>query len=368
MNNTILKNNIIQHFECYPKAKIQDYLKFIYQEEFGCGHLLADVGASFERLKEEAMVANMSQPTVEILGENFARLHLSALKELSMETFHRLFVLSARQLTGSEQGFYAKAELLKEVCLSENLPFTVEEIELELAELKKKTLKPFSHSLSFHQEYQPAYRVIEQKYVQFLPLIAKIDEMLTQNPQTVLSIDGDCGSGKTTLAELLREIYDCNLISMDDFFLQKEQRTPERLAEIGGNIDYERFCDEVLIPLKAGVSFSYQPFNCQTFAFDDPVHLQTKNLTIIEGSYSQHPIFAKNYDWKVFLSVPENIQSTRILKRNGAFLHEKFQNIWIPMEKKFFSTYQIKENSDMQFEILTSSEQNNHVKTEQFTS
>lgn len=28
---------------------------------------------------------------------------------------------------------------------------------------------------------------------------------------------------------------------LDDFFLRMEQRTPERLREVGGNVDYERF-------------------------------------------------------------------------------------------------------------------------------
>ena len=44
---------------------------------------------------------------------------------------------------------------------------------------------------------------------------------------------------------------------MDDFFLRPEQRTKMRLAEIGGNVDYERFYREVLIPLKKKEPFAY---------------------------------------------------------------------------------------------------------------
>ena len=32
---------------------------------------------------------------------------------------------------------------------------------------------------------------------------------------------------------------------MDDYFLQPYQRTEERLAEPGGNVDYERFKEEI---------------------------------------------------------------------------------------------------------------------------
>ena len=84
----------------------------------------------------------------------------------------------------------------------------------------------------------------------------KIDELLTQKDMVVVAIDGKCTSGKTTLASKLAQIYDCNVFHMDDFFLRPEQRTPERFAEIGGNVDYERFREEVLLPLKSGKAFS----------------------------------------------------------------------------------------------------------------
>ena len=87
----------------------------------------------------------------------------------------------------------------------------------------------------------------------------KIDELLTQKDMVIVAIDGKCTSGKTTLASQLAEVYDCNVFHMDDFFLRPEQRTPERFAEIGGNVDYERFREEVLLPLKSGKAFSCRP-------------------------------------------------------------------------------------------------------------
>ena len=55
----------------------------------------------------------------------------------------------------------------------------------------------------------------------------------------IVAIDGRCGSGKTTLGEYLEQVFDCNLFRMDDFFLRMEQRTPQRLKETGGNVDYD---------------------------------------------------------------------------------------------------------------------------------
>ena len=70
---------------------------------------------------------------------------------------------------------------------------------------------------------------------------AKIDMLLGEREFVIVAIDGKCTSGKTTLAGRLAEIYDCNVFHMDDFFLRPEQRTAERFAEVGGNVDYERF-------------------------------------------------------------------------------------------------------------------------------
>ena len=68
----------------------------------------------------------------------------------------------------------------------------------------------------------------------------------------LIAVDGRCASGKTTLAATLEEETGCNVVHMDDFFLRPEQRTPQRLAEPGGNVDYERFRQEVILPLSRG--------------------------------------------------------------------------------------------------------------------
>ena len=112
----------------------------------------------------------------------------------------------------------------------------------------------------------------------------QIDGLLAEKDMVIMAIDGKCTSGKTTLASKLAEIYDCNVFHMDDFFLRPEQRTPERFAEVGGNVDYERFQEEVLLPLKSGKAFSYRPFDCSTFALAAPVSVTPKKLNIIEGT------------------------------------------------------------------------------------
>lgn len=353
---------LLEQFRLYPESQLQDFLKLVYQNEFGCGHLLNDTARSFSVLKNEYHTINkedFSDP-VENIGEEFARVHLRVLQQtgLTIETLHRIFALSAQKETGSQESFLKKVEIVRNLCAMGKLPFSVEEVEARINEWKNKPLVPFRHSEHFRQTYHPAYRVIEKKYADILPLLAQIDTLMQNQKSVVLSIDGDCGSGKSTLAEVLRQIYDCSIIRIDDFFLRKEQRTPERVAEIGGNIDYERFSDEVLSQLRMQNSFAYRPYNCMVQKLDEPILIASKRLMIVEGSYSQHPLFDGFYDLKVFLSIPSKIQHARILERNGAQMYEKFEKIWIPMEKRYFEHFQIREKSDLQFEFLSGTEEN----------
>ena len=165
--------------------------------------------------------------------------------------------------------------------------------------------------------------------------IKQIDDLLTQKDAVIVAIDGKCTSGKTTLASKLAKLYDCNVFHMDDFFLRPEQRTPERFAEVGGNVDYERFLEEVLLPLKSSKTFSYRPFDCSTFTLSDPVIVTPKRLNIIEGTYSHHPYFGNPYDLKILLTIDEETQRRRILDR-PEFLHKRFFEEWIPMENRYF--------------------------------
>lgn len=181
-------------------------------------------------------------------------------------------------------------------------------------------------------------------------LKSRIDLLLSTKDTVLVAIDGSCTSGKTTLADLLTKEYNCNIFHMDDFFLQPEQRTPERFMETGGNVDYERFKEEVLIPLAEGTAFSYRPFDCSTFSLSAPVAVSPKKLSIIEGTYSQHPYFGNIYDLTIFLTVTPELRRARILER-PAVLHQRFFNEWIPMEQQYFEGFSIREKADVIIEL-----------------
>ncbi|MBE6836679.1 MAG: uridine kinase [Ruminococcus sp.] len=178
-----------------------------------------------------------------------------------------------------------------------------------------------------------------------------IRKRLSEKSPLIVAIDGRCASGKTTLAQKLREEFQCNTISADHFFLQPHQRTKERLSTAGENIDHERFLSEVLVPLKANKDFYYRPFDCSTGGFGEEIHIKSQPLTIIEGSYCCHHKLREYYDIKLFLTISPEEQKKRIVLRDGAEKAEIFKNKWIPLEEEYFTKCDIKNHCDYIFTV-----------------
>lgn len=155
------------------------------------------------------------------------------------------------------------------------------------------------------------------------------------------AIDGRCAAGKTTLAAKIQAETGCTLLHMDDFFLRPEQRTKERLLLPGGNVDWERFRGEVLLPLSRGEPFCYRPYNCHMQKLMEPVPVTPGPLIVVEGSYSCHPELWNFYGLHVFLTVSREEQLSRIKARNGEEALSVFRDRWIPLEERYFQAFDL---------------------------
>jgi uridine kinase len=224
------------------------------------------------------------------------------------------------------------------------LPFTSEAFDRELTLWREQDYPAIHHSEAFRTAYRPAYRVIAKEYLPFLPLLAAIDGR--GDTPTVVAVEGGSGSGKTTLSRLLESLYDCTVFHMDDFFLRLEQRTPQRFAEVGGNVDRERFLAEVLLPLHRGEPVTYRKFDCATMSLGAEETVVPKKLVIVEGAYAMHPELAQYYDLSVFLQITPEQQRQRILERNGP-MAQRFFTEWIPLENRYFEQTHIINRCDL---------------------
>ena len=327
---------LLEHYKKYPKLRAEDIFKYLFQSAFGCEHLVSDYSAALNYIKKE--LENVSAlPTLDELDGEYTRVHISC---LAPETLARLFCLSAKKEEGLE-ALKAKLNVARELVADGTLSLDADEFEKKLNAWRSAGYPALHHSDAFREAYHPAYRVISNKYVKFLSLFAAIDRLAASGRATI-AIEGGSASGKSTLADLLASVYDCNVFHMDDFFLRPEQRTPERFAEIGGNVDRERFLEEVLAPLSKGEAVCYRPFDCARWALGEPISVEPKRLTIVEGAYSMHPELEGFYDYSVYLDIDADYQRERVLKRNPA-LANRFFGEWIPLENRYFEGMRVKE-------------------------
>ena len=346
-SDALTKKRLIELAEKYKTVEPKDVYKFLYQSTFGCGHMVSDTDAAVRYIKEEAKSAQpKAESAPEELDGDFCRVHLSVLDTgLSPETLGRLFYLSARERTGDTEFFERRLSIAEELAANEVFPFTAAKFKEAVAKYKKEGFPSVSHSPLYKERYKPAYRVIAKRFAPFIPLFSRLDRELPRGKVT-LAIEGGSGSGKSTLGEILHELYGACVLHMDDFFLRPEMRTPERLSEVGGNVDRERFLLEVLTPLSCGEPIDYRRFDCTTGTLLPPERITQGRLTVVEGAYSMHPELAGFYSLSVFLDIDPALQRERITARNGK-LTERFFTEWIPLEVRYFSATDIKSRCDL---------------------
>lgn len=335
-----LRQILLAHSERYPQMETQDYIKLLYQQEFGCGHMLPDAGASLQRIAEEYRVLAGQPPKQffgESIGNDLCRLYLDAplLGEEHLALLNRMFAATANTHSGNLGQFEEKLNLLEQLAAQSQLPLDATQLRGTLENYRKAGCQPLGHSDRYRQCYSPHYRVVKQAYGFFWPAFEAVQRLIDSGRPVTVAIDGRCGSGKTLLGAALQQVFGGNLFHMDDFFLPFTLRTQQRLTAPGGNIHHERFLQEVLVPLVAGQDVTFRAFDCATGEFRAP---QTKNyqpLNFVEGSYAHHPAFAGHYDLRIVLTCPPQVQFKRLAAREAPESFQRFVRQWVPMEERY---------------------------------
>lgn len=332
--------------------ELQDLFKALHQSVFGCGHFVTEDGR--DRLMQElaALPPTGEDWGIEPLDGPFFRFHLRHLvpSGLSPETLYRVFALSAKRDGGGTEELERKLRCLLELT-AKNGPWTVQEAEEAVRAWRTAGFPACHHSKTVEERYHPAYRVVHRDAVWMLPLLASIDGLLERKGGGIVAIEGGSASGKTTLAQQLAQIYDCAVYHMDDFFLQPWQRTAQRLSQPGGNVDRERFLEEVLLPVTRGETVRLRRYDCRTQTIQPAVEQGPKALTIVEGAYSMHPDLASYYALSAFLAVDPEIQHARIEVRNQPEQQVRFFNTWIPLEQRYFQAMDVQRRCDLTLEV-----------------
>lgn len=187
------------------------------------------------------------------------------------------------------------------------------------------------------------------RYERLLPLLERLAQLAEQDPAAirVIALDGRSASGKTTMAGQLAQILKAGVVHTDDFFLPAELRTPQRYAQPGGNLHYERLKEEVLPRVRSGAAFSYRRFDCGTMTLNGIRSVNAGRWRIVEGAYSCHPQLGGYMDLRVFSDVGPEEQQRRIRERGGDAQARRFAERWIPLEEAYLAAFSIPAQADV---------------------
>ena len=350
---SVIQHILSLHAQRYPGMEARDYIKLLYQSEFGPGHLTAEDDA-FNSLRAEfsqAVKEDYSpEYAVEAIGGGLCRTHLDPrlLSEEDLPLLCRCFIRSARP-RGSTAGLWEKLGTLSAMAWSGALPLELKELELFLALYDSEGCPPLAHSDSYRELHRPHYRVMDRDLSLYAPALRAIDALLrhTKGP-VIVAVGGRCASGKTTFAQKAAELFEeCNVFHMDDFFLPADKRTPERLAAPGGNVDYERAATELFEPLRREEAVAHRRFDCHSMTMGEPQGVPFRRLNLVEGSYALHPALADYSTFRVFFTCSPEIQLLRLEQRESPESLKKFKERWIPMEENYFGPLSIEARSDI---------------------
>lgn len=318
---------ILQHYSKYPQMQLQDFVKLLYQANFGCEHIFSDKMVGYIDSEMQQCQCS-SAPLFEQISDEYCRVDLSAYKALGGTSQTLGKCMRNVHASGTKQHLCNQLDqlllLIKDGTIGLDYHQAVEQIEW----YKQQDCPAIHHSQQYRDSYHPHYRVVYTKQAMLLRAMVQIEGNLAQGKPIVVGMDGPCGSGKSTLAQVLSQHLSCPIIHADHFFLPPELRTMQRI-QAGQNLHWEALLP-VIEKAKQCKDFVYQVYNCQTNSYLDK-QFNAASCTIVEGSYSLVEPLRHLYDVTILLQIDADKQLQRLTKRQGNI--EQFVNKWIVYEQ-----------------------------------
>ena len=321
-----------------PAVQQEDAVKFVFQAMLGMGHLLSARKKITRHIAREMdeIAADPAEPMFEILSPAWCRLNLRRVKAAGIRprVIAGLMLTSGCEIPFTRQDVYDCCKRIArsdQCCLKDDR--TLDAI------LDEDWLP--SHSAAYRESCHPAYRVISADWIPLMKVIRSIAEKEAGSGRLLITLDGPCVSGKTTLARKLARVFLGEVVHTDDFVIPHALKTPERLAVPGGNCDAERLAKEVVIPFKNGAPVRYRKYDCRKDVLLPEEQLPDSRILILEGSYCNLPGIRDHADVRLFLDTPWEIREARLLARESAASMRQFRDRWIPLENAYFEAYRL---------------------------
>ncbi len=164
----------------------------------------------------------------------------------------------------------------------------------------------------------------------------------------LVAIDGAGGAGKSTLARQLRDrCRDAAIIEMDNFYRPEEISvrrawTPQEGYE--SFFDWKRLQDQVLEPLRSGLSSEYQVYDWVSNSLSGWRNVPLDPVLIIEGVYSLRPELRSFYHISLFVDTPKAVCISRLRSRTDK---EEDIQMWRASEEWYFDNIMPQKNCDL---------------------
>ncbi|WP_319633404.1 uridine kinase family protein [Paenibacillus psychroresistens] len=180
-------------------------------------------------------------------------------------------------------------------------------------------------------------------------LLDKFHEMSKRQKTLVIGIDGGGAAGKSTLARKFQYLNDdVTVVHMDDFYYPtKERKLINHQTEIGGNWDWNRVLNQVLVPIKQNENGYYQIYDWDNDILTEWHTVPIGGIVIIEGCYSLRKELSFLYDVRIWIESPQDIRLERGVQRDGGGNRDMWEKVWLPDEDRYFEVQKPADSADI---------------------
>lgn len=145
-------------------------------------------------------------------------------------------------------------------------------------------------------------------------LLDTIEELKKTYNAFAVAIDGMTGAGKTALAAHLSKKFGAPVVHLDDFRLPLSERKPDWETTPGGEMDFERFDEEIVTPWLTKKPLVYSVVDPKSGEITERRALPDGQMFLFEGTYALHPLIRDFYDLRLFMKVDGQVRASRLEK------------------------------------------------------
>ena len=155
----------------------------------------------------------------------------------------------------------------------------------------------------------------------------------------VIAIDGPAGSGKTTLADELCDLFsDCTVVHMDDLYDGWNQ---DLVTELQGRIE-----TQILKPLSLGRKASFKTYDWHQGLFTKTMTIENPEFLILEGVGAAHPKLKQYFALSIWVEAQPTLLLDRLIARDGQHLRDQLVT-WQANEAEYFKRLDVRSSVDL---------------------